>query len=60
MNRYYKKKIYLCEVDCEFSGYNNKKNNAECNCPIKIKLSLISDITVNKEKLMNHFFRSKI
>ena len=41
--------LSLCESNCNFNGYNNKTKNVECNCPIKIKLPLISEIRIDKE-----------
>ena len=52
-------KLWLCEEDCEFNGYNNKSKKPEFNCPIKIKLPSISEIIVNKEKLMDNFVEVK-
>ena len=43
----------LCEVNCEIDKIENKK--VECDCQIKIKLPLISEIVVNKDKLLKSF-----
>ena len=45
----------LCETNCELSGYNYETKNAECDCEIKIKLPLISEIVINKDKLLKNF-----
>ena len=43
----------LCESNCQYDGYNNNTKKAQCECEIKIKLPLISEITINKDKLIN-------
>ena len=49
----------LCESNCEFTGYNFDKKEAICECSIKIKLPLISEIVINKNKLLNKFINLK-
>ena len=34
----------LCEVDCEFNGYNNNTKKSLCGCQVKIKLPVIAEI----------------
>ena len=52
----------LCEDNCDFSGYNSETQKAICNCEVKIQTSLISEIQVNKEKILKNFLdiKSKI
>ena len=45
----------LCEEVCDFNGYNKETKKALCSCKIKTKLSLISEISLNKEELFNNF-----
>ena len=45
----------LCEEDCEFMGYNPNTKEVECECPIKINLFKITEISVNKKKLYDKF-----
>ena len=47
--------ISICEEDCDFNEYDNKNKKAICNCYTKIKLPLISEIKVDKEKLFSNF-----
>ena len=52
---YINNNMSLCESNCEFKGYNFDKKEAICECNIKIKLPLISEIVINKNKLFNNF-----
>ena len=56
---YINNNLSLCESNCEFNGYNNKTKNVECNCPIKIKLPLITEISIDKDKLLKNFVEIK-
>jgi len=49
----------LCEEDCEFNGYDNITKKVLCECPIKINLKMISEISINKNKLYNKFIDVK-
>ena len=49
----------LCEVNCEFNGYNNDTKKSLCECQVKIKLPIISEIVINKDELLNNFFDVK-
>ena len=50
---YNKKSLSLCEKNCEYEGYDSETKRALCNCNIKIKLPLISEIVLNKNELLN-------
>ena len=52
---YVNKNMSLCEINCEYKGYNTTIKKAQCDCEIKEELSLISEIINNKEKLINNF-----
>ena len=41
----------LCEENCEFASYNETKKQVECLCEIKIDLPLISEMSIDKNKL---------
>ena len=58
-NEYINNNMSLCESNCEFTGYNFDKKEAICECNIKIKLPLISEIVINKNKLLNNFINLK-
>ena len=45
----------LCEVNCDYEGYNSEIKKAKCECQVKIKLPLISEIVINKDRLLNNF-----
>ena len=45
----------ICEEDCDFIDYDNTTKKAICSCYTKIELPLISDIKVDKNKLLDNF-----
>ena len=47
-NEYVNNNMSLCESNCEFTGYNFDKKEVICECNVKIKLPLISEIVVKK------------
>ena len=49
------KNLSLCEKGCEYKGYNLNKKKAECECFVKFKLPFLSEIIINKDKLLNNF-----
>ena len=53
------KNLSLCESNCEYNGYDNNTKKASCECEIKIKLPLISEIVINKDKLYKKFYDVK-
>ena len=52
---YIKKNKIVCEENCVFSRYNENTGKAVCSCEIKIKLPLISEIKLDKNKLFDSF-----
>ena len=56
-----RKKIYndkylgLCEKNCEFIGYDNETKKSHCNCEVKTIFKEFSNITKEKNKLLNNF-----
>ena len=54
-----KNNMSLCEVNCEFQGYNKEIKKSECDCQLKIKIPLISEIVINKDILLNNFIDIK-
>ena len=46
------KNLSICEENCEFSEYDNITKKVICSCFIKLQLPLISEIRVDKEKLI--------
>ena len=47
--------ISICEEDCEFAYYDKINKKAICSCFTKIKMPLISEIKVDKQKLLSNF-----
>ena len=54
-NEFIKNNLSLCEENCDFGEYNNDTKKAVCSCFTKVKLPLISEIKVDKEKLFSNF-----
>ena len=52
-NDFYKNNMSVCEKDCTFKDYNFDTKKASCECFIKIKVPLMSEIEVNKNKFIN-------
>ena len=59
-NEFINDNLSLCEKQCNYNGYNNFTKKAICECIIKIKFPLMSEIVINKEKLWNNFVNIKI
>ena len=45
----------ICEEDCDFTQYDNETKKATCSCFTKVTLPLISEIKVDKTKLLDNF-----
>ena len=43
----------LCESNCEYNGYDYNTNKVTCECFIKINFPFISELSINKDKLIN-------
>ena len=56
---YIDKNMTLYEEDCQYMGYDSKKKEALCECPIKINLFKLSEISINKTKLYDKFMDYK-
>ena len=54
-NEFINNNLSLCEKDCEYNGYNYTTKNVLCECYIKIKFPLISEIKINKDLLLRSF-----
>ena len=52
---YNNKHLSLCGADCEYKGYDINTKKSECDCNYKLVLENISDMTQNKEKLIDKF-----
>ena len=58
-NEFINNNLSLCEEDCEYKFYDINTKKAKCECFIKIKFPLISEISINKNKLLNKFINLK-
>ena len=47
--------LSLCEINCEYNGYNIDSKQSSCECVIKNKMDYISDIIDDPNKLSNVF-----
>ena len=51
--------LSLCENSCNYNGYDKEIKNALCDCMVKTELPLISEILINKDKLIDNFIDIK-
>ena len=58
-NEFINKNMSLCEESCEYNGYNSNYKKAQCKCQTKTNFPLLSDIKINKNKLLNNFLNFK-
>ena len=58
-NEFNKNNFSLCEINCEFKGYNKTTLKVECKCKIKKNINFFSDINLDKNKLLNQFINIK-
>ena len=56
---YIEKNLSLCEEDCIYNNYNIETKKVTCECYIKISFPIISEIKINKDKLMKEFMNIK-
>ena len=49
----------LCQINCNFKGYNNKTKKANCECNAKNKLPFYDIFNVDKDKLIKKFLNVK-
>ena len=56
---YINNNMSICEVNCDLNGYNKTSKKASCECQVKIKMPLISDIVINKDILYKKLVFSK-
>ena len=53
-NEYKDNNLSVCEENCDFIEYDDINNKAICSCFTKIKLPIISEIKVDKDKLYSN------
>ena len=47
--------LSLCQNECNYTGYNTDNKQSSCDCNVKNKMDIISDIIDNPNKLSNNF-----
>ena len=50
INEYNNNNMSLCEVNCKYGGYDEDAKRAICECEVKYKIPLMSEIIINKNK----------
>ena len=59
-NEFNENNLSLCQNNCSFTGYETDTKKAICDCEVKTKINLISEIIDDKNKLSNNFNSTKI
>ena len=54
-NEYNDNNLALCQKNCNYTGYQTETKKALCDCQIKTKVNLISEIIEDKNNLLNSF-----
>ena len=54
-SEYNQNNMSLCEEGCDFSSYNTKSKKVVCSCDTKPSIAKLSEIQVDKEKLIANF-----
>jgi len=50
----------ICEEDCNFVGYDEITGILKCSCEVKLSISMISEIKIDKNKLIDFMDITKI
>ena len=58
-NLFVEKDMTLCEENCDLIGYDNFNQKAICSCEVKVKIPLMSEIYIDKQRLYNSFSNIK-
>ena len=54
-NEFIDNNMSLCEENCELNSYNNKTKKLSCECLVKIKFPIISEIIIDTKKIRKYF-----
>ena len=54
-NEFFIKNLTICETNCDYKGFDSEFGKALCECNIKIKIPLMSEIVINKDLLISKF-----
>ena len=58
-NEYINNNMTLCETNCEYNEYDSDTKKALCECSVKTNLNILSEISIDKDKLLNNFINIK-
>ena len=56
-NEYINNNLYLCQINCTYTGYNKSKKTVECLCQVQSGIILYKDI--NKQQIINSITNRK-
>ena len=56
---YIKNNMSLCENNCKYNKYDYNTKKVTCECFIKVKFPLLSEIEINKDKFLSNFINIK-
>ena len=54
-NEFTDNNMSLCEANCEYNGYNRFTKNAECECEVKTKITILEEYQIDKNLLLSNF-----
>ena len=54
-NGYVDNNMQVCEEGCDFDSYNTETQKAVCSCGIKLEVSSVDDVKVDKDLLLSSF-----
>ena len=58
-NEFIKNNMSLCEINCQYNGYNISNKKVNCKCKPKLVMKSLSEIISDKDKLFNSFIDIK-
>ena len=58
-DEYINNNLSLCEKDCEYNSYDYNNKKVLCECFTKIKIASLTELVINKDKLINKFIDIK-
>ena len=58
-NEFVNNNLSLCQDGCTFSGYDTNTKKAKCECDVKTQISDLTNIKIDKDKLLDSFLDIK-
>ena len=52
---FFDKNLSICELNCDYAGYDSNLEKVACECYVKIKIPFMSEIVFNKDLLKRKF-----